>query len=458
MSLNSIKFTAKALVILPLLTLTACNGGSGGGSGSAPVVTPGNLVVTNADSANNTDVVLGGTHQYTVTLANSQNLSEPVTVTVTSSNSQVAAIQSNTCTTTGISATQSCSFYVNGTSTGNATITVGATNYQSVTVQLNVAQEWGTFSSPVISNDIQFTPIQLSVNGDLVYALGNSGSVVKSDGGEWQEVGGGDVITDEFFDAPTMVSDDTHVCVSLVSVNNTGSLLSEVKCSTNGSAWQTSAVLSGWQARDISLYQGNIYVLANNQNLGMAIMSCPLDNCTSWQRQGGILSFDGTIAGYTLFESTGYTQNESGVYYTDENGAWQLYGSYTADGTNLLTASASGVAFVPFANQVAPYTLPVYYNSSSNIGSEFSSIGGGISVETVIDGALGIAMNNNQLFVAISGNIFSSTNISNVWSSWSQVGQNNPSLNGVYINNNKIYSIYDIPNSFGSQVYVYSLD
>ena len=110
--LFNIKSAANLAILLSPLMLSACNGGGGSGDSSTPV-NPGNLVVTSAVSANNTNVVLGGTHQYVVSLANSQNLSDPVTVTVTSSDNQVAAIQSNTCATTAISATQSCSFWIN---------------------------------------------------------------------------------------------------------------------------------------------------------------------------------------------------------------------------------------------------------------------------------------------------------------------------------------------------------
>src|SRR3990167_5508131 len=150
MLLKAIRYTANITLLLSPFMLSACNGGS---SDDSAAVNPGNLVVTSAASANNADVVLGGTHQYVVALANSINLAEPVIVTVTSSNNQVATIQSNTCTTPGVSATQSCSFYVNGTGTGNATVTVSASNYQPIVESLNVLQQWGTFSSIVSGSD-----------------------------------------------------------------------------------------------------------------------------------------------------------------------------------------------------------------------------------------------------------------------------------------------------------------
>ncbi len=452
--------TTKAMLLLSALMLTACNGGSSGGDTPS---SPGNLVVTSSSTATATDVVVGGTHQYIVTIANSVNLFEPVILTVTSSNNQVATVQSNTCATTGVSDTQSCSFYVNGAGTGSATITVSATNYESVIESIDVLQQWGTFSSEVYSNGHQLSASQLTFSGDYLYAY-TSGNVVKSNGGEWQVIGGGEAVTDNYSFLPLLASDDTHICVSLNTYDSQGQS-GEVKCSINGSVWQTSEVLDGWNVDAITLYQGNIYVLVDDINSNQAVMYCAADNCTSWQQQGQIFPYSSRVNGKTFFQSTAYLQNSAGTYYQADDGSWQLYGSYTVSGNpneaEALVANSNGVALMPLGiSGAAPYVQQIYYNSSSNIGGSFSAVGGGIAIADFAGyGNNLLAMNGNELFAAPGDdNIYLSTNVGSVWSLWSQVGQNNPPLTSVYVNNNKVYSIYLYDASIGSQIYVYSLD
>ncbi len=454
-----LKKTTKFVLFLSPILLTACNGGGGGSSDNSTVNT-GNLVVTSANSANNTNVVLGGTHQYTVSLANTENFDGSVNVTITSSNDQVAMLQSNSCSTTAVTATQSCSFYVKGISNGNATITASATNYQSAAESLTVSQQWGTFSSQV-TNGNQLTVSQITFGGDYVYAYAD-GAVVQSNGGEWQVVGGGNVITADFSYTPAMASDATHVCVGL-GFNGSG-LATEVKCSSNGGTWQTSATLNDWQIYNMSLYQNNIYILAYSFGSISAVFSCPVDNCTNWQQQGQTFSTIGaTGGGNAIFESTPFIQNNTGTYYKSGDGTWQLYGNYATNNGNYMAVDSTGVAMMPVEFSSAtplPYTQQVYYNGSNNIGGSFDSVSSGIEINSFTGYARDLlAINGNAIFASpATDDIYMSTNVANAWLPWAKVGDNNPSLSGVYVNNNIVYSIHYFDNSFGSQIYVYSLD
>ncbi len=275
MLVRNTKCLVKAgLILLPLI-LGACNGG-GGGSSSSASTSPGTLVITNPIST--TDVVLNGTHQYVVSLVNAVNLSSSVNVAVTSSDSNVAKIEVNTCATTPLNpanGTTTCSFYVAGNSTGTATINVSAVSYPVITKSLDVTQQWGTFGGGSAYANLPGGTSQLNFAGGYVYAM-NYGHVAKSNGASWQDVGGGSFITDQFNQDLFMVSDESRVCISL---NSSSSVAGEVKCSFNGSNWQTLSVINGSQISSISLYQGNLYALTYTTNpIIFTVETCSIDS------------------------------------------------------------------------------------------------------------------------------------------------------------------------------------
>lgn len=460
LSTNIVGKIAKVILLLLPLIFAGCNGG--GSSSDAPT-SSGSLVISNANS--NADVVLGGTHQYFVSLVNAMNLSNPVVVTVTSSNEYVASIESNTCETAHLlsndSSSQMCSFFIRGNHVGTANITVVSDNYPIITEALEVSQQWGTFSGEVYYDGITLSAHQLTFNGSTIYALTEGGIVVSSDGGPWQLIGGGKVITDDFSREAVMASDSTSVCIALN--YNHSVIRGEVKCSTNGSNWQTSALLDGWNISEITVYNNTVYALVYGFGFDFTVMSCPVNNCSNWQQVGQIFSDQSNVGGGSaLFESMPFIQNNISTYYESTDGSWQLYGNYATTVGNYMFANSNGVVMMP-VNKPAPlHVQQVYYNSSSNIGGDFTPIGGGITV--INSRGLSnnpLAFDNNSIFTEPGdGNIYMSTNSGNIWSSWNKVGYNNPSLNNVYVNDNKVYSIsyYSKNKISGSQIYVYSLD
>ncbi|MBP9741965.1 MAG: hypothetical protein KBD37_01255, partial [Burkholderiales bacterium] len=321
---NIVGRVAKVILLLLPLIFVGCNGGSSSGASTSS----GSLVISNANS--NADVVLGGTHQYFVSLVNAMNLSDPVTVTVSSSNSYVASIESNTCETTYLlsndKSSQTCSFFVRGNNVGIANITVVSDNYSVLTESLNVSKQWGTFSNEVYYDGMHLSASQLTFTDSTAYAF-TGDIVVSSNGGPWQLVGGDGLITDDFSREFFMANEGTNVCVS---INYNGSLIQgEVKCSLNGSDWQTSALLDGWNISKIAVYNNTIYALTYGFGFDFTLMSCPVNNCSNWQQVGQIFSDQSNMGGgSTLFESMPFIQNNISTYYESIDGSWQLYGSY----------------------------------------------------------------------------------------------------------------------------------
>ena len=447
------KFIVNVAALLLALTVVACGGG-GVNSVTNPSLA-GDLVMETSTSSD-ADVVLGGTHKYVVSLVGAENLSEPVMVTVTSSNGQVAPIESNSCAISGLlsnSESDSCDFFVRGISRGSATITVSANNYPTMIESLNVSQQWGTFSGAVMVGKTSMPTDQLTFGGDYLYSFDRN-AVAKSNGNAWRIVGGGDVITDEFLEFPEMASESSSVCVSAVFYDNQ-SILTKVKCSTNDSLWQTLPILAGWEVDKISLYKGNVYVLVYSITLGVTVMSCPINNCITWQQQGQLLPYSSSYQGYAMFESKPFIQNQTGIYSQDGSGAWQLYGSYVPSGSNLLAAGVDGVTILPLTDESIQQ---IYYNGIP--GNAFTTISTGITT-TDSPGNAGLAMSNHTEFANPGdGNIYSSTSESSIWSPWSKVGQNTVQLGNVYVNNDKVYALqrYTGSNTLNyTQIYVYSL-
>ena len=458
MLIKTKKHLVNVILLLPPLIFTACNGGGGGSAGTQ---IRGNIAVANANS--NADVVLGGTHQYTVSLANATDLPYTVMVAVTSSNTNVATIESNTCTTVKLAApnemNHDCTFYVVAHNSGSTNITISSPNYPVITEPLNVARQWGTFSGVVEYDKYHTNIIQVAFQGEDVYGVSEYGYAIKSSGYAWQDIGHGKFITDKFSNYPYIVVDQSHVCVSL---DYNGEVKSEVKCSSNGSAWQTLPIIDGmWIWENMSLYQGNLYILALSFTTGTyQMLHCPVDDCTSWQQQGQPFVSDEMIG--VLYNSTPYVLNSDGVHYQESDGSWHLYGSYpnTIADENVLAANSKGVAIANFVSTAPqPYSQPIYFNNT--VGGTFATIGGNVQINDPAYIMNQLVFADNSLFALLGdGNIYVSNNNNNSWSSWIRVGTNNIPFNYLGINGNKIYGIKRYTESWGggSQIYVYSLD
>lgn len=453
------------VALLPVM-LVACNGSGGGSTNSSGTTTPAGLVLTNANSDG--DVVLGGTYKYYVSLADAKKTSKPIHLNITSSNTYVGAIESNTCSTlssnTSDTSSATCSFFVRGNSIGQTIITISGDDNSQLTETLNILRRWGTFGSVHPSYVIS----QLAFAGDYIYALDNKGSetsVLKTNGTLWQQVGYGGVMTDVYSNNATITADNSHVCVGLT-YNASNVYSGEVKCSFNDSAWQTLPIIDRYAITKINLYRGNLYVLLYDQ-FQVVVKYCPIDSCNQWQTTDAKTLETSYMVGGTFYNSTPYILDNGGVYRlnVESTGTWESYGSYKNYGTAYtysVIVSQVGAAIMPLHYQTADilYLQRVLYSNVE--GGMFALVGGLIPVEeSKMNNPNPLAMNDKNILVSPGdGNVYISTNIGNIWLPWSKLGNNNPELNDVYVHNNKVYSIlYLNPyTTGGSQIYVYSLD
>jgi hypothetical protein len=114
----------RSLFLMTICFIQGCN--SGEISGGTTPVSAGYLGINNVDNK----VAIGGTNHYTTNLIGSSNLPKPVQLKIKISDSSIATIESNNCTTSLLysndSSKLSCSFFVKGYSEGVAHITISA--------------------------------------------------------------------------------------------------------------------------------------------------------------------------------------------------------------------------------------------------------------------------------------------------------------------------------------------
>ncbi len=468
--LIKLKYLSRYLVCFLLLPLViSCNQV---GANLPEQFDAGNLVLSNNTGI--ADVVLGGTHQYTLSIVNMQNLKTPIAITISNSNNKVATIESNTCANPIDPSSydlhkKSCSFYVRGDAIGNTELSIITNNYPTITVPLTIDQQWGTFGGVTTFDRWgSATPGPLSFNGDNVYVYANPynapGGVLTSQGGSWVEWGGEFGGSIALIDA-LLVSDDIHVCA--ITLNHTPDYIVDdyfdINCSTNGANWKKLPDINQdiifpdknrWEILKLSLRQGTIYAIADNSRLGQRVFSCNVDDCTVWQTSAPL-----KVALYNrgiIFESEAYLEDKDSVYYQSSDGNWQIYGSYSKDGeykSRAMVANSSGVALdLSLTTESIPTDMQqIFYKSKNNMGGEFLHVG---SIHVGSREALQMVIEKDTIYIKSDGNVYSSAKLTDKeWTPFTRIGQNNPRIDKIYVHNNKLYATTDN----NHQIYVYSL-
>jgi hypothetical protein len=445
----------KAITVLTVIIgiLVACSGGAS----SDTSYSAGNLAISGESN-----VALSGSQWLTVSLQNSNSITSPVKLSISSSDSKVLAIVQNDCSKGLISLDNTCNIYVKGSLIGNANITITANGYLPVNKTLNVTMGWGE-----IGGKLPYDIERLAVYNNKVYAFSNGNVYVSNDGMPWQLVGGGKVFEKTYFYLISMSADENHVCVTYdPNVSDPGSH-GIVKCATSNTNWQEIGKIDeDTFVGGFSIYNGVLYIsILHAQPVYQSILYCPIDNCIQWKQYGQKITdtiLHGLIAG--IYNQTAITNSEGAVYYQDNDGYWKVYGTYPKHNpiADSISINQLGVFMLPAnpINDSNSYLSPriVYYHNNSNLGSSFTPIGGSIQISSsIVSNYPTFALNLNTIFLALDdGNIYSSLYSNESWSNWKKVGKNKVPLSGVYVSNNKVYSRYNKQHG-ENYVYVYDL-
>ncbi len=455
-----LNYQAKLIIVACLilaLPISGCNGG--GATEAAPAASYGKLELNGSD--NQFDVVTGGSHYFEVGLLEAFNV-KPVHVTVTSTNPDVAAISANSCATVTLAAgpvPAKCGFYVTGKTNGKSSILIEAANYPLIRQELTVrGQNWGTLGQnlPITS------PWHISFGaGNTIYATDNY-FVWRSDGSSnWQPVGGASYY-DPIFNSynPRLATDDKgHVCVNLLyqglDEKNRPNMDSKVVCSSHNEPWVALPILAKTIVELTSISDGKIYIWARSESLrGSIIMYCDIENCKNWSIQGQVFAGaqGAAINGTTIVVQS---LSDKQLYYSTSDGSWQLFGGFNSLLHQGYFWQFDNDKVVAIPNEKHDSVQTVYLNNFTNLGGNFTPIGGDIPMDNGINdlGGAGksIALAKNEIYVELGGKIYKSSLVNQEWSPWEQMGSLNIRLNGVVLHNNKLYSVNN------RQIYVYDL-
>lgn len=438
---NSIKSIIGVSILIG--TLIGCGGGAGGAAPSA----------IKLEIVGDNDMALNGSQEIAISIKSSTNVTYPVNIAITNSDSSVVSILQNNCQKSFTEKSGRCSIFIRGDKIGKANITATVIGYTEQVIPINVAKQWGSIGGGLGGID------QLSLAGNKIYALSGAYVYMSENGSKWQKVGGGEAFDSKHFKGSDLLSNGSYVCIT--SINDSNSQSSShvsVKCSKNGSNWQEVGNFDEGIGTDVriswsSIYKDKIYISVWHQGSGASLSFCSIDNCNGWQEFGERLSSDLYQLPIGMYNKTVITSDQTKTYYLSNNGNWKLHSNYpknNLDNWNAINNLGFFILSISEENQQKIY-------NSRNLGDAFVNISGDLKINR----SLGIlayptfaTLNNNVFATLGDGNIYFSTNIdSNNWTEWKQVGNNNIKLIKVYANDKNLYSI----NRRGDMVYVYSL-
>jgi hypothetical protein len=439
-----------ATAAINMAALSACGGGSAT-SYSDLSPTPVLAVVGNHS------IALGGSEVITINMQNFEYMTDSVQVRVSNSDNSTASMIENNCNQSQLTKdSPQCTITLSGTRLGDSRITVSAIGYQPLIHDVSVLHQWGGLGggTPYFVNEVD-------VVEDTIYAS-TYDMVYKSESGSaWQVVGGGELSKPDML----IAVEDNAVCSVDQEAAPPYGVSTFVGCSKNSSNWyDLPPQLYHYAPRAASISEGNLYLIVKDlANFVTIIESCPINNCISWQQQGESTPIWGDGLVDYLYNKTPYIQQHGNLYYQNNSGIWQLYGTYIPGiANNHFAFSPAGAVFLPSDNNtVPPYTQRVYYLDSSNIGESFTEIGNGITINTFSHDISysPIVFHNNTVYANLEdGKIYTATKTGNTWSAWQQVGDSPYPLYNVAISpdGKKLYSIVS-ENGIDSKVYVYSL-